>query len=685
MLWTLAGAGMPAAHAAGRGYGRLHHACAAPRTGHAGCLAVVLTPAASSEAGRPGVHPFSVGAGAVGHGETGGLTPADLQAAYGYGSAAGAGQTVAIVDAYDDPNIEADLAAFDAHYGIVECAGCFQKLNQHGATKPLPGRDHKGWSLEISLDVETVRAVCAQCKIDLIEASSDEFIDLAAAENTAAALEGVDEISNSYGGAEEGVSVEGIAETYEHPGVVITAATGDYGWDDWNYVLEGFPQPPAMPDAPASLPGVVAVGGTSLVLNPDGTRASESVWNDYGPDPSLTEPPGYATGGGCSTIFAAQPWQLAAPGYATAECGGGRLAADVSADADPYSGFDVYDTYNYCKSSLGCGSVSGWQTVGGTSLAAPLIAGMYALAGGSHGLASPALALYGHLGQPGALYDVTSGGSGYCDAVPSAQCSLRNREHGLALDCEGTTACDAGPGFDGPSGVGAPVGLAAFSPAAPTASITPPPALAAGVPASFLGSASSDPYPGGALVRWVWNWGDGTSGEGPDAVHAYAASGPYTITLTVTDAYGFSASQAIGVAVAPPPARGSVGVDSSKVVKPPSPDATLASTSVTVSRSGFFTLRIHCPGAVSACAGTLVLRTIAARGTRFGPLTLASVTFHAAGGASVSVRLRLGPRMRALLAGARTLRARATITAHDAAGAHNTAVALVTLRAPQRG
>jgi PKD repeat protein len=534
-------------------HARLVHACPPPQPLSASCFAVLrqTVPSGSvSPAVAGAAAPYVAGDGALTPGSAGGLTPALLASAYGYDPVGGSGQTVAIVDAYDDPKIEADLAIFDSQYGLGECSkanGCFRKVNQEGSesTKALPARDKIGWSQEISLDVDTVRAVCQECKILLVEADNEYFSNLAKGVDEAVAL-GATEVSNSYGGPEQEMGVEERA-AYEHPGVVITAATGDDGYDDWNYLLREL-APPGMPNAPSSLPSVVSVGGTSLYLNEDGGRADETVWNDDGLADALELPAGYVAAGGCSTLFAAQPWQLDALGFSAAGCAGKRLAADVAADADPLTGFDIYDNYNYCGTALECKPVEeaiaehgGWQTFGGTSLSAPMIASLYALAGGGAGLHDPALTLYGHLGQGASLYDVTEGGNGFCDGEPAPVCGQPNREFQATIDCEGTTACNAAPGYDGPTGVGTPIGLQAFKPLFPTAVLTAPTTLLAGTPAVFGSASSSDPYPGATITRWSWNWGDGSpESHEADPAHTYLAAGSYTVGLTVSDSYGLT-------------------------------------------------------------------------------------------------------------------------------------------------
>ncbi|HUB74119.1 MAG TPA: PKD domain-containing protein [Solirubrobacteraceae bacterium] len=534
----------PALAAPAIGYAKTSDACPPPSPGEATCFAQVREPVPASAAGQPGVQRYTVGDGASKAGPAGGLTPAELASAYGYEASGGSGQTVAIVDAYDDPAIESDLAVFDAEYGLPACTkadGCLTKVSQTGSTSSLPEADKSGWSVEISLDVEVVHSVCPGCKILLVEANNAGFVNLATAVDEAASL-GAGEISNSYGGPEERFTATRVESAYEHPGIVIAAATGDYGYDDWTYLNEGA-QPPGVPNMPATLPAVVAVGGTTLELNAAGERASETVWNGNGPLNESTYAEG-ATGGGCSALFTAPPWQSHAPGFAASGCGSSRLAADVSAVADPNTGFDIFDSFNCgpeCKRFKGGRN---WITIGGTSLATPLISALYGLAGGSHGVGYPALTLYGHLAAGSDLYDVTTGGSGFCGGAPQALCGHPDElgalieGEALDVDCEYTTACNATAGYDGPSGVGTPDGLGLFQPLAPTAALTAPETLEAGSPASFSAAASSDPYPGGSISSYAWSWGDGTSGEGVSPAHTYARAGEYTLTLTVTDSYG---------------------------------------------------------------------------------------------------------------------------------------------------
>jgi subtilase family serine protease len=302
----------PASHAKTR-YARIRHACRRPTPKHPECLALGRVTVAP---GTVGARPFVQNDGATESGPAGGLTPAQLASAYEYDPAeGGAGQTVALVDAYDDPNIEKDLATFDTNYGLPACTsanGCFTKVSQTGSTTSLPKADKEGWSVEITLDVESAHAVCESCKILLVEANESTNAALATAVDEAATL-GATEISNSYGGIEEA----GEEAAYNHPGVVITASAGDegyYGWDELNK-NKSLPLPEKLA-IPAALPTVVAVGGTSLYLNENGTRNSETVWNNNGPgdEVGLREKAAMgATGGGCSTLFTSQPWQQDIP------------------------------------------------------------------------------------------------------------------------------------------------------------------------------------------------------------------------------------------------------------------------------------------------------------------------------------------------------------------------------------
>jgi subtilase family serine protease len=342
-----------------------HHVCADAAPGHAHCDALVHDGLGT---GEKTLETRNLGPS--------GLTPADLQAAYKLpSSTAGAGQTIAVVDAYDDPNAEADLNAYRKQFGLGPCttaSGCFRKVVQSGTTADV------GWAEEISLDLDMVSAICPLCKIVLVEANSASFTALGNAENTAAGLANV--ISNSYGGSDAPDSTYGAP--YNHPGRAITASGGDSG--------------PGV-EFPASSHYVTAVGGTSLSRASNTRGWNESAWA--------------GSGSGCSAYNVALAGQVGLTGCPR------RADNDVSAVADPNTGVAVYDTY---------GGVGGWLVFGGTSVAAPIIAGVY-------GLAANAAVIdnnypYHHTS---ALFDVTTGPG-------------------------------AGPGWDPPTGLGTPIGIGAF-------------------------------------------------------------------------------------------------------------------------------------------------------------------------------------------------------------------------------
>lgn len=522
--------------------------CQTPKPKFARCHAMRRVLVSRS---TPGARAFQSAAGAATPGPAGGLTPAELATAYGFNPAAtpSSPQTVAIVDAFNDPTIESDLAAFNQQYLLPPCTtanGCFTKVNQDGNASPLPPAN-TGWATEIALDVETVHAVCQKCKILLVEANSNSFANLEAATNRAAAM-GATEISNSYGGAVAPNQTDLAA--YNHPGIVVTASTGDDGWFDFDQWLNNTNS--SLPAFPASSNAVVAVGGTSLYLDQNANRQSEVVWNNNGTknfwEDSFGVPLG-ATGGGCSASVQAQTWQKNLPVWSSTLCGQFRLPADISSDADPLTGFDIYDTTGG----------SGWGTIGGTSFSSPTIAAMFALAGGAKGVSNPGLTLYGHFNATQSLYDVTSGGNGWCGGVGASQCGNPNTLGHGRLDCDypasgntpsaGIRACDAAVGYDGPSGLGTPIGLGVFAKVLPTAAITGPMSVTKNV-SNVWSATTSDPFPAGKITAYDWGWGDNTAHSGGvNPSHTYTSPGSKTITLTVADNYGQKATAKLIVTV----------------------------------------------------------------------------------------------------------------------------------------
>ena len=341
----------------------------------------------------------SLGPGAAPVGD--GYGPASLQSAYVLpSSTAGSGQTVAVVDAYDDPDAASDLATYRSDWGLPACgAGCFSKVNQNGAASPLPAAaGSTGWDVEESLDIDMVSAVCPLCHIILVEVSSPSTASLGTGVNSAVSL-GASYVSNSYGGSESSSDNSYDASYYNHPGKAIVASAGDNGY--------GVSYPAASAD-------VVSVGGTSLSTASNSRGWTETVWG--------SSAAGEGTGSGCSADSAKPSWQT------DTGCTR-RTDNDVAAVADPNTGLAVYDTY----------SQGGWLEVGGTSASSPIVASVYALAGTPASGTYPGSYLYQHTSS---LFDVTSGADGSCSP---------------AYLCTGEV------GYDGPTGWGTPDGTTAFS------------------------------------------------------------------------------------------------------------------------------------------------------------------------------------------------------------------------------
>ena len=387
-------------------------ACGIPASGRASCFAVRRYRVNTTARGG-GHQPQPASPPPVSYGAS------ELQAAYGLSTAVasgGGGKTVAIVDAYDDPNAYADLAHYRQAEGlgaIAQCepsalagssAPCFAKVNQAGKASSYPNAN-TGWAEEISLDLDMVSAACPHCNVLLVEANTNSLENLGTAVDTAASFKPV-AIGNSYGGSEFSSEVSFGQAHYAHPGIAITAAAGDNG-----YGVE----------FPAAASSVIAVGGTSL-------RKSNGVW-------SQTVWSG--TGSGCSAYVPKPSWQVD-PGCSH------RSVADVAADADPNAGVKVYDTFNE----------PGAMVFGGTSASTQIVAGVYGLtgAGGSGGSG-----LYLNGGKPigfGAsnpvLTDVTSGSNGSCTG------------RGRTVNASLAYLCTGESGYDGPTGMGTPAGLGAF-------------------------------------------------------------------------------------------------------------------------------------------------------------------------------------------------------------------------------
>ena len=324
------------------------------------------------------------------NGAPSGYGPSDLRSAYNITSN-GSMTTIAIVDAYGYTRAESDLATYRAQFGLSACTtanGCFKKVNQNGVQGNYPSMN-TGWAQESALDLDMASSMCPNCKLVLVEANSATFANLAAAVRLAASLPGVTVISNSYGGGESNSS--SYEPSYNQPGKAVTVSTGDSGYGV---------------QFPATSPNVIAVGGTNLMRASNTRGWTETAWT--------------GGGSGCSGVYSK-------PSFQSDPLCTMRMEADVSAVADPNTGVAVYGPVNRAS--------SGWLVFGGTSVAAPLIGGIY---GNTGHTPTGAATIYANKNQ---LNDVTSGSNG---------------------SCGGTYFCTAQPGYDGPTGNGTPNGSGPF-------------------------------------------------------------------------------------------------------------------------------------------------------------------------------------------------------------------------------
>jgi hypothetical protein len=390
-----------------------------------------------------------------GSGELGGFDPQDLQSAYKMPTSGGENQTIAIVDAFGYKAAESDLAKYRERYGLEPCTaanGCLRKVNEKGeeANYPPPPEPGEGWEVESALDLDMASAACPHCHVLLVEAAGPQAAHLGAAVNTAARL-GATEISNSYGAPEANLCSEANCEEFSadwnHPGVLVTAAAGDNGYNNY---LSGN----ASPNFPAALPDVVAVGGTSLKRTPSSRGWSEEVWSGGGSGCSESEPrPSWQTDKGCA----------------------GRTESDVAAVASCETPVSIYNA-----------ALEGWRNVCGTSVSAPLVAGIEAHASEYARSLPGAAAFYS---DPGALFDVTKGSNGECAPPP---------EHEYL--------CHAEVGYDGPTGNGTPDG--------PLQLASGPPSVATQAATAVTGAAGTlngTVNPNGFATTYRFEFGTSTS------------------------------------------------------------------------------------------------------------------------------------------------------------------------------
>ncbi|MFG2360106.1 putative Ig domain-containing protein [Streptomyces mirabilis] len=450
------------------------HLCGAPTAGHAACFAQRRTDIKQKLAAA--ISPNAAAA-------VSGLSPANLHSAYNLPSTGGSGLTVAVVDAYNDPNAESDLATYRSQFGLSACTkanGCFKQVSQTGSTSSLPTND-TGWAGEEALDIDMVSAVCPNCNIVLVEANSATDSDLGTAENEAVTL-GAKFVSNSWGGSESSSQTSEDTSYFKHPGVAITVSSGDSAYGA---------------EYPATSQYVTAVGGTALSTSSNSRGWTESVWKT-----SSTE----GTGSGCSAYDAKPSWQT------DTGCSK-RMESDVSAVADPATGVAVYDTYGG----------SGWAVYGGTSASSPIIAGVYALAGTPGSSDYPAKYPYSHTSN---LYDVTSGNNGSCS--PSYFCT-------------------AATGYDGPTGWGTPNGTTAFASGTSTGNtvtVTNPGSQSTATGGSVSLQISASDSAGATLTYSASGLPTGLSISSSTGLISGTAStaGTYSVTVSASDSTGASGS-----------------------------------------------------------------------------------------------------------------------------------------------
>ena len=321
-----------------------------------------------------------------------GYQPAHLQGAYGVtslSSTVGAGETVAIVTAFIDQTIASDLAVYRSTFGLPPCtvaSGCLTIMQPNG-NRPMPDNT---WGEETAIDTEMVSAMCPLCHIVVVEAKSSKLKDLGDAMDQANSLHPV-AISNSYSTSEDKDSIK-YQDKWRRSDTAVVAGAGDSGYGV---------------SFPASIDTVVAVGGTSLYQGLDGKFLPQTVWS--------------GTGSGCSTFVKKQKWQT------DTGCGKFRTLNDIAAVADPRTGVAAYSSYG-----------GGWNMYGGTSVATPIVAGLYALTGSTHGM-HDASGLY---------------------AAPSGTLAWIVGANGTCLPLYLCTA--TGLGYNGPAGNGVPYGIGAL-------------------------------------------------------------------------------------------------------------------------------------------------------------------------------------------------------------------------------
>ena len=461
---------------------RPYDVCPAPTATRASCLAIGV-PSPSKLASLGLATPSYEGSG-----ELEGLSPEDLRSAYKFPKEGGEGQTVAIVDAYNYANAQADLEVYRKKYGLPKCAeevgkeaSCFRKVNQKGEEGKPPAEESSEWVLETALDLDMVSASCPKCHILLVEANNAKLENLLLAVQEAA-VKGAKVISDSWGSPES--SGEAGDDHYlVHAGVPVLFGSGDSGY--------GVGYPSASPD-------VIAVGGTSLKRAKNSREWSEEAWS--------------GAGSGCSR------YEIEKPAWQTDVGCSDRTVADVSAVASPETPVSLYDSYGTKEEKGEKKGKEGWRLLGGTSVATPLVAGIEAQAS-KYALSLPAADVFYF--DPGALFDVTSGSNmveGEPCRAPAEDPVVREYE------------CHAGVGYDGPTGNGTPDGLITVTSLPPLA-VTRPAASVTGTTATLDGVLD----PQGFETKYLFEYGTSTKYGSRVPVSEEVKAGSGTATQEVSE------------------------------------------------------------------------------------------------------------------------------------------------------
>ncbi len=586
-----------------------------------------------------------------------GLSPLQLHAAYQLpfetpsahaGMPPGSQPTVALIDGGSDPTLEENLGVYSETFGLPTCTesnGCLRVINKDGNPQPLPsGQPRAG---ETDLDVEAAHAICPTCHILVVEGDygSDQkkLLKTTGEEVNAAVAAGATAISISNGELyasdteenEEPYLEEIEREYFTHPGVVITVAAGDCGYNDKAF-FSGLPneiecgeEDPYYPASPSKFERIIAVGGTKLTEV--GGVWKSKAWFDGG--------------SGCATHVPTPPWQAALPEWSDAGCSG-RAISDVSADSSCQTGPEIYVVHENPEEE--------WGVACGTSGASPMIAAEFALAGGARGRDRPAQTLYEHAGQSSAFYDVTEGLNG--------------------TECPHRIECHAGPGWDEPTGLGSPVGLSAFSlPGAPTNDA--PPAISGSAQVGGTLTLEQGGWNGGPLTtfeEWQACDADGlgcvpimgaTAGTyipteddlgktirvvqtaGNDSGYSPPAISAPTPIVTVAAPEGAprgsnASSPAAPASPAPPPhAR----------ARPARADLSIPHRPLRLLPGGRVAVTLRCPPeATGGCRGAITIRS-STRVVKNDPRLLGHTRYRMRGGRTLQLRIRLRGFVRALL------------------------------------